>query len=185
MRFISIVLAFTFSTATLFAMPAQILLIRHGEKPAQGNQLSKRGWERSQALPFLFTNRTEFTSYGIPVALYAMAPEKQGGSIRAIQTLKYVSEIFKLPIETSFTRDEVKEVVDNINSNRLFDGKTIVLCWEHKVLVDMAHALGVSKKLIWPKAQFDRVWVLDFSPNGDFVSFKDLPQKLLPNDSPY
>ena len=74
------------ATQSLWSMPAQILLMRHGEKPVVGNELSPQGWRRAQALPTLFS-RPELRRFGLPVGLYAMAPSHPGGSIRAIETL--------------------------------------------------------------------------------------------------
>ncbi|MGZ3724162.1 MAG: histidine phosphatase family protein [Pseudobdellovibrio sp.] len=164
------------------AMPAQILLIRHGEKPPTGNQLSAQGWQRAAALPNLF-NRPEFDAYGAPVALYAMAPETPAGSVRAIQTLKYVSDDLKLPINTQFTRDQIAQLVNDIKSNKNYDGKMVVVCWEHTVLISIAQALGEMQPLVWPDTQFDRVWSLTYSADGQLQKFEDLPEKLLPTDS--
>lgn len=168
---------------TLFAMPAQILLMRHGEKPVVGNELSEQGWLRAKALPQLFLDRAEFQRYGLPVALYAMSPNKEGGSLRAIQTLKYVSKQLNLPMETDFTRDQVDELINNIKNNKSYDNKMIVICWEHKVLVKIANRLGLNEVSQWPSEQFDRIWSLNFSPEGTLTGFKNLPEKLLPTDS--
>lgn len=43
----------TVSCFSLHAAPAQIIIIRHAEKPPEGNQLSIKGMERAAALiPF-------------------------------------------------------------------------------------------------------------------------------------
>ncbi|MBC7457881.1 MAG: histidine phosphatase family protein [Bdellovibrionaceae bacterium] len=164
------------------AMPAQIILIRHGEKPDIGDELSSQGWERAKALPNLF-KRAEFKQYGDPVALYAMNKKGKQGSIRAIQTLKYVSDYFKLAVNTNYTRDEVSNLVDDIKKNHKYDGKMIIICWEHKVLIDIAVELGVQQPLSWPEDQFDRAWILDFNSSGQFETFRNLPQQILPSDS--
>ena len=183
MKKISFLLGFLFVANTALAMPAQILLIRHGEKPIQGNELSSQGWERARALPTLFQNRPEFQQFGTPAALYAMAPAKPGGSVRAIQTLKFVSEKLSIIINSGFTRDQVIELVNDLKNNKNLDGKMIVICWEHSVLVDIANELGVKQALAWPGKQFDRIWDLTFSKDGKLVGFENLPQKLLPTDS--
>src|SRR6185437_6917939 len=129
------------------AAPAQVLLIRHGEKPPQGNDLSARGWQRAQALPELF-QRPEFEQYGLPVALYAMAPK--GGlsnpqsSMRAVETLKYLSADLHLPINTQYERDDFAPMVHEIMGLPQYDGKLVVVCWEHKVMTDIAKAFGIA-----------------------------------------
>lgn len=183
MKFIVRIIVLLFVTEPLFAMPAQILLMRHGEKPDVGNELSAEGWKRAQLLPTLFVNRAEFKTYGLPASLYAMAPKKADGSVRAIQTLKYVSDQFNIPIETQFTRDQVSELVNNIKNDKNLDGKMIVICWEHKVLIDIAAGLGFPQLNSWPSEQFDRVWMLNFTENGKPLNYLDLAEKLLPGDS--
>jgi hypothetical protein len=160
-----------------FSMPSQILLIRHGEKPDQGNELSPQGWQRAQLLPKLFETR-----FNTPVALYGMNPSKDTGSVRALQTLKYVAEKLKLTINKDFTRDEISDLVLDIKNNKSYEGKTILICWEHNALVSLAQLLGVNQALNWPKTQFDRVWVLNYKGNT-LAKFENLPESLLPGDS--
>ncbi len=182
MHFKYVLITLLLTTQTLLAMPAQILLIRHGEKPDQGNELSQQGWLRAKALPNLFLKRTDFSTYGLPAVFYAMSPSKLGGSVRAIQTVKFASEQFHVPVETRFTRDQVSELVANIKNDQSLNGKMIVICWEHKVLLDIAAQLGVKQNLSWPSEQYDRVWNLTFDNQGKLKKFQDLPQRLLPSD---
>ncbi len=176
---ILILMGFSFSA---FSMPAQILLIRHGEKPDVGSELSPQGWLRAKALPHMF-ERPEFLKFGLPVALYAMAPQKKNGSVRAIQTLSFVSAKLRLPINKNFTRDEVDSLVRDIQENPHYNGQMVVICWEHKVLEDIAHAFGIKKHLDWPGDQYDRVWSLKFTEDSKSILFEDLPEKVLPTDS--
>ena len=162
-------------------MPAQVLLIRHGEKPPQGNELSEQGWKRAEALPSLFKNRDEFMKYGAPIALYAQKPFADG-SVRALQTLLYVSREFQVQTQTPYLRDETKALVQQIKNDRSLDGRMVVICWEHKVLKDIAKAFGVAHPPEWPGTRYDRVWSLGFSFDGQLNSFENLPQRLLPTD---
>jgi hypothetical protein len=167
----------------VFAMPAQILIMRHGEKPLVDNgQLSAQGWQRAQALPQLFS-RPEFMKFGPPAALYGMAPKDETGSVRAIQTLKYVSEKFNLSINQNFKKKDIQELVQDIQQNRQLDGKMIVICWEHEYIEFIEQALGVQNVANWPGDQFDRVLSLTFNSQGNLTSFANLPEKLLPGDS--
>jgi hypothetical protein len=177
-------LLFLLSLLTLapaaFAMPAQILLLRHGEKPAQGDELSPRGWERAKALPGLF-ERKPYSDFGAPAALFGMAAKHgDSGSIRAIQTLKYVSERFRSPVDDRFRKGEEKELARELRNNHALDGKFVVICWEHKMLSDIAAALGVNPVPQYPGDRFDRAWLVTME--GDKASFRDLPEKLLDGD---
>jgi phosphohistidine phosphatase SixA len=177
---------FILPTKLVFAMPAQIFLIRHAEKPTQGDEgseLSERGWQRARLLPNLFQNQPELARLGPPAALFAMAPQNDGGSIRAIQTLKYVAETFHLPIDSDFKRDDYQQMIRTLKKDPSLENKFVVICWERKVLSDIASELGVKHPPSLASEQYDRAWLLSFSEDGKLEEFHDFPQSLLPGDS--
>src|SRR5665213_1161111 len=85
--------AFMFN-AVASATPAQIVIIRHGEKPKSGPDLDARGYQRAHALVGFFEKNPAMLRFGRPVAIYAMAPKTQvdpsddEGSLRAIETVQ-------------------------------------------------------------------------------------------------
>lgn len=163
------------------AMPAEVLLLRHGEKPEDGNELNDRGWERAKALPNFFHKRAEIERLGAPVALYGMAPKKKKGSVRAIQTLKYLADDFHLRVIDDFTDEEVDEMVKEVSEKKDYDGKFVVICWNHDSMHDIAKEFGVKHAPKYSKDAFDRAWLIRF--DGEKASLEDLPQRLLPGDS--
>lgn len=163
-----------------YATPAQVLLIRHGEKPDEGSDLSDRGWQRARALPQLF-DHPEFKAFGAPVALFAQKPKADGSQIRPSQTLQFVAASLNLPLELDYPRDDVSGVAREILQNPAYEGKFVVLCWEHKAMEDIAAALGVSPKPSYPGDRFDRAWLVTFGAGAP--RFDDLPERLLPGDS--
>lgn len=180
MRLLPLVLLFL--SAQAHALPAQVLLIRHGEKPPQGDDLSDRGWARAAALPKLFL-RPEFQASGAPVVLFAQQPRADGSQIRPFETLKFVAEQFHLPIDTDFTRDDVGGIAREIRQNPAYNGKFVVVCWEHNVMEDIAAALGVTPRPTYPDNSFDRAWLLTYSTADAAPRFEDLPEHLLDGDA--
>ncbi len=170
----------SFSSALAFATPSAVILIRHGEKPLSGPELSPRGWERAKALPQIFS-RPEFSKYGLPVCLIGMTNKKVDGSIRSLQTLHYLSEQFRVRLNDSFNRDDDQQMVRYVMKSSECHGGLVVIAWEHNVLEDIATEFGVTPKPKWPGVIFDRIWLLEFSNSA--VQFKNLPQNLLPGDS--
>ncbi len=161
------------------ATPAEIIFLRHAEKPADGPELSPRGWERAKALATLFTQDVRVLDHGPAAAIYAMKP----GSVRAIQTMEATAHALHIMIKSKYARDDIDSLVNAIRKNKALEGKTVIVCWEHKVLPDMLKAFGWTdgpKK--WADETFDRLWVLDFE-QGRPSRLRDLPQKLLPGDS--
>ncbi len=164
-------------------MPAQIVVIRHGEKPATGGELSAQGVQRAQSLPRFFKTNPEVMRFGAPVAIYAFKPAVAGGSVRAIQTVTPLAKQLGLSIHQDYIRDDYAKMVEEIKSTHAYDGHMVLICWEHKVITDIVAAFGATGH-DWPGGDvYDRAWVLDF--NGDqLIQFKDLPESLLPGDSP-
>ena len=90
-----------------FAAPAQVVILRHAEKPKNGDDLNQQGYERANALPELFETDPALTRYGAPVAVYAMAPSNDDSSNRAVETVTPLAHSLKLRLQDSFTRNEL------------------------------------------------------------------------------
>ena len=181
------IIIFTFLIQILitvaYATPVQVILIRHGEKPLNGNELSPKGWQRANALPTFFISNKMISQFGNPVALYAAAPAKAGGSIRSIQTLTPYATKISLAIHTNIKRDNIQDLVNEIMTNATYDGHTVIICWEHNLIPEIAQLFGAKDAPdFWDSNIFDRAWVLRFSHNND-VTFTNLAQNLLPGDS--
>ena len=157
--------------------PLTILMIRHGEKPISGDDLSPRGWDRARALPSLFSHR-----FARPVGLFAQGPDAGARSNRAVETLQFLGQDFGLAVNP-YGRDEYQNMVQEVMTNSAYDGKFVVVCWQHAVLSNIAQAFGVNSVPNYPKNAFDRAWLITFDRSGGQPTFNDLPQQLLPGDS--
>jgi hypothetical protein len=165
------------------AAPAEVIMIRHGEKPASGNELNDQGWQRAYALVDFFTTNNAVLAFGTPAAIYAMGQKGSTGSIRPIQTVTPLAQKLNLPILHPYLRDDTGQLAQEILGTSAYDGKMVLVCWEHNAIPSILSALGwTSGPDAWPGDAYDRVWILDFK-DGKPVSFRDLPQKLLPGDS--
>jgi hypothetical protein len=167
------------------ATPAAVVLLRHAEKPPgdeEGIELSPRGWDRSKALPSFFHNRAEIKPYGLPVALFAMGAKDTDHSVRAIETLKYLSSDLNLTINKQYTKKMGKELANRIMNDRTLDGKLVVICWNHDYIDDVAEALGVEAAPKYPGSVFDRAWLVKYGADGS-ASMTDVAERLLPGDS--
>ena len=174
---------FLLSTISLWSVPSQVILIRHGEKPPEGDYLSLQGRERAAALVPCFLGSPALLHYGPPVAIYAMKPTNADSSIRSEQTMMYLADELNLPIQNDFGYGETENLVEKINNSEEYEGKTVVICWPHTELPQLAAQLGAKnspKK--WADGIFDRFWILTFEENGS-VTFANRPQKLLYGDS--
>ncbi|MGZ3713563.1 MAG: hypothetical protein ACXVBE_17490, partial [Bdellovibrionota bacterium] len=134
------------------------------------------------ALPTLFHQRKELLKFGEPVALIGMSPKKKKGSVRAIQTLKYVAEDLHLSIDTDFTDNDVEDMVKHVKETHSYDGKFVVICWNHDSMKDIAGEFGVHKPPKMDGDTFDRGFLITFA-DQDRPDLREVAEKLLPGDS--
>ena len=100
--------------AQALAAPAQVVIIRHGEKQIYGNQLSEKGYKRAEALAWFFQTETAVTQYGAPVAIYAAAPKNEDSSIRSVQTVTPLARTLNITINIGFTRGQAHKLVADL-----------------------------------------------------------------------
>lgn len=186
---LGLITAIVLGAGTAFAAPAQVILIRHGEKPEVGAELNAQGFKRAQALVKFFTTEAAVTRYGTPAAIYATGPKNEDSSVRSIQTVTPLANALNIRINASFTRGQTNKIVRDLMENPAYEGRMVLISWQHKNLVEIAQNIAaynnspaVAIPLLWPDQSFDRVWILDLS-KGKVVSFKNIPQRVLPGDS--
>jgi hypothetical protein len=179
--FCSLVGPFTKDAA---ASPAQVLLIRHAEKPDQGSNLSQEGELRAQAYVQYFQTSPQVTRFGTPVAIYAMSPSDADSGNRPTETVAPLAQALGLPILNSFAKSDISPLAETVLSNPAYEGRMVLICWEHKMLSKIAGALGVQPEPDkWDSSVFDQVWEIDFS-NDQISNFQEFTENLvLPGSS--
>jgi hypothetical protein len=169
--------------AVASANPAQVILLSHAEKPPAGPELNETGIQRAAALAGLFQTDPRVRAHGPVAAIFAMEPPDANGSVRPIRTMEPTAAALHLQIDTRFKREDVKALAKAIRKDKALEGKTVVICWEHKMIPEIVAALGWSNPPAqWRDGVYDRLWVLDFEHDVP-VAFHDLPQRLLPGDT--
>ncbi len=164
----------------VFAIPAQVEIIRHGEKPTTGNTLTQQGYERAAALAPFF----EYTPSLTPDAVYAAAPDSQDGSLRSIETCTPTAKALNLSLNTNYQHKNYTQMVKDIMSDPSLQGKTVLICWTHGDIPAIAAAFGVSPQPPkWKGTIFDQMYVIQFNTSSGAVSsFQIVPQQLLYGD---
>ncbi len=182
MKLFGAILIFLAAFQVSLARPAEIILLRHAEKPPDESNvhLSATGKERARAIVQFFTTTPALTTNGPPAALFAARPVSRRHSTRPAETLEPLAKHLKLPILMPDTSREYAALARRVLNDPEYDGKTVVICWTHDYLPQLAGAFGV-KPGPWKSHVFDRVWVIRY--RGEKASLKDLPQRLLPGDS--
>ena len=118
------------------SLPQRVILIRHGEKPASGDDLSPRGYERADCLAKHFGRDSVYNISHI--FAYVDHPSR-----RPIETATPLAGALGIAIDTSIKRDDTDKLADAISD--LDPSSTVLVCWEHTVLHDVAKALGIHQ----------------------------------------
>jgi hypothetical protein len=182
-------------------MAKKIMLVRHGEKPDKGdsihgvdaegghdkNDLSPKGWQRSGALIRFFNpvnGQFSHAALARPNAMFAASPEGHVKSLRSQNTVQALADSLGLRINLKHAKGEEKALVEDALAK---DG-VVLIAWEHHAIVHIANfVLGDEKTSPqeWPDSRFDLVWVLDQQAHPGEWKFAQVPQLLLPDDSPH
>jgi len=176
--FLSFVLL-SFGLQAAFSEPAQIILIRHAEKPEDTNavHLSKEGEKRAKELVSFLTTDPALTKFGLPVALYATHPTKHGHGVRTVETLTPLAKELHLPIQEPYLSEDYQGLARSVLSNPRYAGKCVVICWNHTEIPQLAAALGVRPEPPeWKESVFDRVFLITYEDGKAIL--KNLPQVL-------
>jgi len=152
----------------LFGTPAQVIIIRHGEKPKDHSDvnLNQKGKERAAALVPYFVGRPEVTQFGLPEAIFAQSPKDENSSERPVQTVTPLSNLINVAIDSDYTHSEFPEMIEAIMNNSNFDDKMVLICWEHTVINEIAAKFGLSKPKAYPDSAFDQTWIISFDSHG-------------------
>ena len=145
--------------------PAQIILIRHAEKPpdAENPHLSRAGVKRADQLVSFITTDTAMTRFGSPVAVFATQTTKNDNGQRTQETVAPLARALKLPVQTPFLGKDYGELARLILTTSAYAGKTVLICWNHDAIPQLAAALGVTPQPPkWKASVFDRVYVISY-----------------------
>jgi len=149
---------------------AVILVIRHAEKPAAGDQLSPAGEARAQAYVDFFKN---FKVAGQPLKLdYLFAAADSKISQRARLTIEPTSKMLGLAIDNRFADEQFQKLADEIRAQP--HGTNILICWHHGEIPKLIKALGADPSRLFPKGEWpDEVfnWVVElrYDANGQLT----------------
>ena len=145
-RFGAVLAVYFAAAGSALSQPAQVLIIRHAEKPDVGNHLSLQGQERAAALVPYFRGTAAVLRFKTPVAIYAQAMKKPTSSGAPIETVQPLADALHLTLNTSFERDAFKSMVCEIMGNPAYAGRSVLICWEHDVIPGIAAAFGAAPR---------------------------------------
>lgn len=164
-----------------------IVLVRHGEKPAEGlGQLDCRGLNRALRLPAVVKRL-----FGRPAAIFAPDPahgEDDGGQtydyVRPLATIEPTAIAFGLPVDASVAVDDIAALQARLEAD-VYANSLVLVAWEHKQIVKLARRIvadhggdaGMVPK--WRGADFDGIYVIRLKRGAtDGATFERLREGL-------
>jgi hypothetical protein len=158
---------------SLYSLPAQIIIVRHAEKDPITRGLTQTGQERAAALAYYLTETNYLLNFGVPDVIFASrsVPISDRLVPRTIETMMPVAELLEMPIHTPFNGYQVNEMANLVLNNSKYDGKNILICWNHSSIHDLVNALQYqvpfdcsSTQNKYPDCRFDLAFVLTYPP---------------------
>ncbi|OCX51805.1 histidine phosphatase family protein [Mucilaginibacter sp. PPCGB 2223] len=157
-------------TAMAFRKPANpsvtIYFIRHGEKPAKGDNLDCQGENRALQLPGVIKKKI-----GIPN--FTFIPSVGNGTSttqsRMFQTITPTAVKYGLTLNSSHHEKDSLQMAADLKSRK----GTVLVVWDHQSIAAIVRALGVpnfDKK--WHGDDFDSIWIVTIT-NGTATYSKD------------
>jgi hypothetical protein len=134
----------------------KVVIIRHGEKPEPGDNLSCQGENRALQIPEVIKQK-----YGIPNFSYV--PTLSLGSstshARMFQTITPFAIKYNLTVNSAYgEKDTSKAAADVMKKTG-----TVLMVWEHSNIQALAISLGAKSAPPWPSGNdFDSIWVVTY-----------------------
>jgi hypothetical protein len=201
----------TAASLTNAGPPAQIYVIRHGEKPADpptptaapsppfgvdinGNQnshsLLPRGWQRSGALAVLFAPALGALQAGLQTPMTLFSPDygkpDKTQAHRTYETIQGLSGRLNVPINTPYPEGQESALAAAVVADCT---GVVLICWEHQHIPAIATALptvsGTQIPAAWPGDRFDVIWSFSLAAKASPTAyvFSQIPQQVLAGDT--
>jgi len=149
-----------------------VVIVRHGEKPKHGENLTCQGENRAQQLPAILHRKFgKFDHIYVPTV--ASHGDKTLHS-RMFQTATPAAIRNDLEINSQFPGTDTDSVAKSVLEKK----GTVLLVWNHTAVAKLAQSLGANPP-VWKDWDYDSIWVITY-PQGKAVLRQDA-QKLSPS----
>jgi hypothetical protein len=134
----------------------KVVIIRHGEKPESGDNLSCQGENRALQLPALL-----YSKFGSPAFTYipSLGLGEETKHARMFQTVSPFAIKHNLMVNSQFGEKEAAKVAKEVRKK----AGTVLLVWEHSAIPDLADKLGVKNPPGWGHDDFDSIWIITYN----------------------
>jgi hypothetical protein len=141
----------------------KVVIIRHGEKPDSGDNLSCKGQYRALKLADVLTKQI-----GKPDFTYVPTigtGKSSTTNVRMFQTVTPFAIKHNLKVNSAFKEANVTAAATDVLTRR----GLVLMVWEHSNIPPLARALGVPAGQVpakWGKHDFDSIWTVEFEQSA-------------------
>ena len=134
----------------------RVVIIRHGEKPLKGENLTCQGENRARKLPAVIHRKV-----GVPDFTYVPALTTGESTLhsRMFQTVTPLAIRDNLKINSTFAGSAHGQVVESIHGK----SGTVLMVWNHTNIPKLAKQFGVASPPHWSDEDFDSIWIITYS----------------------
>lgn len=140
----------------------RVVILRHGEKPKAGDNLTCQGENRARKLPAMIARK-----FGRPDYLYVPTVESRGDRTvhaRMFQTVTPLAIRHDLAINSRFSGRETDALAKDVMQKK----GLVLLVWNHTAIGQLAQSLGATPPANWRGWDYDTIWVITY-PQGRAV----------------
>lgn len=139
----------------------RVVIIRHGEKPAEGDNLSCAGLNRALALPAVLDRLLPAPPDYTYVPIIG-TDDDSTSQARMFQTVTPYAVRHNLCINSDYAVANAAGLAKELRRQR----GTALLVWEHDNIPRIAKKLGIKHPPEWPDDDFDSIWLIEFHGGG-------------------
>ena len=132
-----------------------VVIIRHGEKPKDGDNLSCQGQNRALQLAEVLHAKLNIPDY---IYVPALKSDDSTKHSRMFQTISPFAIKYNLQINSKYNTDENEKIAKSVFKKT----GTVLMVWEHSAIQQLANTLGVDNPAEWDDADFDGMWVISY-----------------------
>jgi hypothetical protein len=133
-----------------------VVIIRHGEKPEKGDNLSCQGFNRALELANMLHQKIGMPSEIIVPALDSDEVTKHS---RMFQTISPFAIKYNLAINSKYSSKNNEKIAKHV----LKQTGTVLMVWDHSSIQDLAEKLGATHATQWDDDDFDSIWLITFA----------------------
>lgn len=174
--------------------PALVILIRHAEKPGESKghvvsdeettdpNLAPPGYYRAGAYAAYFDPRRNGGLY--PAIDHIFATKASHKSNRPVLTVTPLAAALGKKIHDQYDNhpDDIAKLAQEVLSGK-YAGQTILICWHHGTMPQVAQALGHDGAPKVPGTSFDVVWQFAYAKDSTAPTFTPSTENLMYDDA--